>query len=373
MATFTITPTPGHNVTYGFKDDMFDFESNPPKPALYDAAPDLAERLARSSDGSAHDVAAVARLWDPSCSVHQRIGRPDLLVVQSCTELPDVAKEHIRLASQAAVNIQYEIADPWVKVGTTTIDGDVCGLWESEDLDEMRGRVRFIGGHHLRLEWLETNRGVDIAFCDIVRRQSEIDAERRAAAADGECSSCGAFTHLSTHGTCSRCCDRAENPCPECGPHGNRGEVLLASSWAKCTTCAGGKPGDLWGEVRPSAFPGVKSYTLAIGDLVFDEEVEVQRARVQGAAAALGAALAALRSTMTEATVDMTYDPSGHKPGEVSFTASALQVPTEDVLRYPTEEERRAVVLAKLSKTLAEPSSNMTADDWRERIARYCQ
>lgn len=26
-------------------------------------------------------------------------------------------------------------------------------------------------------------------------------------------------------------------PCPECGPHGNRGRVCLLLTWADCTTC----------------------------------------------------------------------------------------------------------------------------------------
>lgn len=27
--------------------------------------------------------------------------------------------------------------------------------------------------------------------------------------------------------------------CPECGPHGNRGRVMLFDSWVDCTTCGG--------------------------------------------------------------------------------------------------------------------------------------
>lgn len=176
------------------------------------------------------------------------------------------------------------VIDPWVKVGTTTIDGDrpqvasALGL-EVLGLDAVLGyiitdrRVLHVGGRNIiPVQW-ECNDYGGMVHCDIVRRQSEIEAERWVASARK------AEPHeMITPPTC-----------PECGPHGNRGEVLLASSWAKCTTCAGGKPGDLWGEVKSESFLGVKSYTLAIGDLVLDGDVEVKR----GSHGAMSAALIA--------------------------------------------------------------------------------
>lgn len=233
------------------------------------------------------------------------------------------------MAKDAQYGVQHEWvkADPWVKVGTTTIDGtlvDVANVLEvsSWPIDWARDAVAavdlfmraeapwLVGGRRLVAKRSHVNEhaGTALIHCDIVRRQSEIEAERQTGAADGECRSCRKFDALSTAGTCASCCDRAENPCPECGPHGNRGEVLLASSWAKCTTCAGGKTGDLWGEVKAESFPGVKSYTLAIGDLVF-EEVEVKRGfKVPTLLEMRGAALDGLRRHLESNVI--TYDDS---------------------------------------------------------------
>lgn len=152
--------------------------------------------------------------------------------------------------------------DPWVKVGTTTIDGtfhqvrEVFGeTWDN--VEHMRyhlaaGDVWGIGGRSLMINDRDVFDDVVIISCDIVRRLSECcdycdrdhltDAQRERA---GECSSCSASIAAKMSSPAS-----VKPTCPECGPHGNRGEVLLASSWAKCTTCAGGKPGDLWGEVQ---------------------------------------------------------------------------------------------------------------------------
>jgi hypothetical protein len=30
---------------------------------------------------------------------------------------------------------------------------------------------------------------------------------------------------------------KRDEPCPECGPHGNKGRVLLLESWVDCLTC----------------------------------------------------------------------------------------------------------------------------------------
>lgn len=184
--------------------------------------------------------------------------------------------------------------DPWVKVGTTTIDGTMVDIatmldvsswpidWDRDaegaiDLFVRSSDPWLVGGRYLLAKgsYINGSRGTALIRCDVVRRQSEIDEEMMRSVAPS-------INELSAT-------MRRMDPCPECGPHGNRGEVLLASSWAKCTTCAGGKPGDLWGEVKTSSFPGAKSYTLAIGDLVFDEEAEVKR----GPQAALSSTLIA--------------------------------------------------------------------------------
>lgn len=149
--------------------------------------------------------------------------------------------------------------DPWVKVGTTTIDGTVmqvatmleASAWGppvNDDEAEAHidnfvhcGGPWLIGGRYLlpKGSHINGNLGTALIRCDIVRRQSEIDAE-----------------HVSRVTAEFHKDDAYAAPvCPECGPHGNRGDVLLASSWAKCTTCAGGKPGDRWGEVKPSEEP----------------------------------------------------------------------------------------------------------------------
>lgn len=140
------------------------------------------------------------------------------------------------------------VVDPWVKVGTTTIDGLISHVVEriGGDANDLMGwrTPRLIGGQMLvGHEFGATQDGMVVMRCDIVRRKSEIDAEQKARTEEARQRLLAIKANL-------------RKPfCPECGPHGNRGEVLLASSWAKCTTCAGGKPGDLWGEVKPSEEP----------------------------------------------------------------------------------------------------------------------
>lgn len=167
--------------------------------------------------------------------------------------------------------------DPWVKVGTTTIDGTVmqvatmleASAWGppvNDDEAEAHidnfvhcGGPWLIGGRYLlpKGSHINGNLGTALIRCDIVRRQSEIDAE-----------------HVSRVTAEFHKDDAYAVPvCPECGPHGNRGEVLLASSWAKCTTCAGGKPGDLWGEVKENPTATALSSAL-IADGASPEAVE---------------------------------------------------------------------------------------------------
>lgn len=138
--------------------------------------------------------------------------------------------------------------DPWIKVGTTTIDGTIAQVGgmlrvltihdDEEAIDAfMKADEPWkVGGRWLRARGshINSHTGTALVRCDIVRRQSEIDAEHAAKVAE-------AFHRDDSY---------ALPACPECGPHGNRGEVLLAESWAKCTTCNGGKAGDLWGAVE---------------------------------------------------------------------------------------------------------------------------
>ena len=166
--------------------------------------------------------------------------------------------------------------DPWVVVGTTTIDGTIKQVAEAllyghatNDVENNVGWIDSmvstsdrkpweIGGRHLRARGSHINLATNTAIirCDIVRRQSEIDAEARLR----PCVNCE-DAPVDAGGTfCEGCtadlrATEVRPQCHECGPHGNRGEVLLASSWARCTTCAGGKPGDLWGEVKLSEEP----------------------------------------------------------------------------------------------------------------------
>lgn len=185
--------------------------------------------------------------------------------------------------------------EPWVKVGTTTIDGSLVDIanildvaswpidWDRDaeasiDLFMRADEPWLIGGRHLRgrSSHVNASRGTALIRCDVVRRQSEIDAERQTGLADGECRSCGKFDALSTMGTCSPCCYRAEAPCPECGPHGNRGKVPGLDAVYDCTTCAGGKPGDLWGEVKPSEEPKYWS-SVANKMVTFAEALSIGR------------------------------------------------------------------------------------------------
>lgn len=137
-------------------------------------------------------------------------------------------------------------ADPWVVVGTTTIDGDAQTIADAFGLRMnglsaclhgiMEGQyaVRVGGRDVIPIDADFDADGGGLVYCKIVRRQSEIDAERFAEA-------------LRAMPTI------ADDPCPECGPHGNAGRVCLASTWVACTVCADGKPGDAFGAVEQAA------------------------------------------------------------------------------------------------------------------------
>jgi len=142
-------------------------------------------------------------------------------------------------------NKQHGItADPWVVVGRTTIDGTFEQVREAfggpwENVDDLQyalaiGDVFDVGGRSLRVEAKEVHDNKTIVACDIVRRQSEIDAEV-------------ASEHLRHDHVIAQ--EYPSTTCPECSPHGNDGRVLLASTWVACTVCAGGRPGDAFGAV----------------------------------------------------------------------------------------------------------------------------
>ena len=130
-----------------------------------------------------------------------------------------------------------ERRDPWVVVGTAAVDGThaelaaafgvvpgavgacVHGLIEG-------GHVRDVRGRNLRpTEWVPLDGEVGMVLCDVVRRQSEIDAERAAIRPDVK-------AVAEAHGL-----RYVQRTCPECGPHGNARRVLLLESWVDCTTC----------------------------------------------------------------------------------------------------------------------------------------
>ena len=158
--------------------------------------------------------------------------------------------------------------DPWVVVGTTTIDGTImqvataveASAWgppvdENEavvhiDHFACSGEPWLIGGRHLRAHGSHINVGRGTAFirCDIVRRLSEcclycdhehLSATQRERAP--ECESCTRSIEARLSAKSNEWVD-ARPQCPECGPHGNAGRVLLLESWVDCTTCRCARP-----------------------------------------------------------------------------------------------------------------------------------
>jgi hypothetical protein len=155
--------------------------------------------------------------------------------------------------------------DQWVVIGTTTIDGTPTHVGEAIDQavgfageerrdaeDAIDAFMRspdpwMIGGRMLRSKGVRTFNGATMIFCDIVRRQSEIDAEQ------------ATRTEAARQHFIAIKSNLPKAPCPECGPHGNRGRVLLMDREVACTVCAGGVSGDAFGttvidvEVNPDA------------------------------------------------------------------------------------------------------------------------
>lgn len=124
--------------------------------------------------------------------------------------------------------------DPWVVVGTTAVDGTLDALAEAFNVPACAvgasvhgliegGHVVDVRGRHLRpMEWVPPQDGAATVVCDVVRRQSEVTASWHAA---GEAIG---RAYAKAH---------PQKACPECGPHGNAGRVLLLESWVDCTTC----------------------------------------------------------------------------------------------------------------------------------------
>ena len=155
--------------------------------------------------------------------------------------------------------------DPWVKVGTTTIDGTIeqvggfmlnngkPSTLRPDTIEEfIDGRVKSqeplrVGSRWLRLvgSHINSHTGTAIIHCDIVRRQSEIDAEQRAE-----------LNAMARRLDDEELADYLAAPCLECGPHGNAGRVLLLESWVDCTTCRPAIPSaDVsWENVKPDDF-----------------------------------------------------------------------------------------------------------------------
>lgn len=134
---------------------------------------------------------------------------------------------------------EYPTIDPWVVVGTTTIDGTFAQVYEALAISPWPHMWSYdteaavdhfmqsdepwlIGGRYLRGVGSHLNSHDETAIirCQVVRRQSDLDAEIRELARQNE------QAELVPRPTCG-----------ECGPHGNDGRVLLLESWVDCTTC----------------------------------------------------------------------------------------------------------------------------------------
>lgn len=158
--------------------------------------------------------------------------------------------------------------DPWVKVGTTTIDGSVAQVGEmlrvlkaeshrdAIDAFLQADEPWLIGGRYLQAKrsHIDSHDNTALIRCDIVRRQSEIDEEEM-------------IDEEVAYQAQRRAMPAAiRPPCPECGPHGNAGEVLLASTWVRCTLCGGGKSGDAFGAVAEAQeLPRIEVEIQAVG------------------------------------------------------------------------------------------------------------
>jgi hypothetical protein len=217
-------------------------------------------------------------------------------------------------------------SDPWVVVGRTTIDGDlksVAAMFETDDIDELiqHESVHRIHGSYLRPTWWESRCGVDIVCCDIVRRQSEIEAEQRAE-----------LKAMARKIDDEELADYLAKPCPECGPHGNAGRVLLLESWVDCTTCRPSpeeRANIVLGIDTSKADAALSNYSLTIGGMTFDEVELKPRAADYGPGITIP----------NTPSIPMKFDPPGHKPG-------GFQVPGLAELAKYIETQREAVYSA---------------------------
>lgn len=156
--------------------------------------------------------------------------------------------ERLREAKAGEFRMRLAEPDPWVKVGTTTIDGnmeqvyEVLGVspWPWLCASDTTGAIDhfmraeqpwLIGGRHLRgvgSHW-DAQADTAVIHCDVVRRQSDLDAERKAHVDFVSAWATDPWRNLGR--------PAASSACPECGPHGGAGRVLLLESWVDCTTC----------------------------------------------------------------------------------------------------------------------------------------
>jgi len=128
--------------------------------------------------------------------------------------------------------------DPWVVVGRMTIDGTadevarIVGAPDRRSIMKHAGGKEpiYVGGRWIRSDGIHREAGRDtvVLTCAVVRRLSEVDAERSERLA------------AEASRTFLAALDTGRPLCPECGPHGNRGLVLLLESTVPCTLCGEG-------------------------------------------------------------------------------------------------------------------------------------
>jgi hypothetical protein len=174
---------------------------------------------------------------DATKSVFYKDGQPFTLDIPRGTESATVN------GVTGEVTFNMPNPAPWIVIGTTTLDGltdeqFTAATNTSLTIDDVirSGQPFPLGGRALIAKGVRTFSGTTMLFCDIVRRQSEIDAER--------------FAHEQAIVNGLMRVHMGNHQCPECGPHGNRGRVQLNFIEVACTVCAGGVSGDAFGMVE---------------------------------------------------------------------------------------------------------------------------
>jgi hypothetical protein len=189
---------------------------------------------------------------DATKSVFYKDGQPFTLDIPRGTESATVN------GVTGEVTFNMPNPAPWIVIGTTTLDGltdeqFTAATNTSLTIDDVirSGQPFPLGGRALIAKGVRTFSGTTMLFCDIVRRQSEIDAER--------------FAHEQAIVNGLMRVHMGNHQCPECGPHGNRGRVQLNFIEVACTVCAGGVSGDAFGVVKDdSPNPIIKAISKII-------------------------------------------------------------------------------------------------------------